>query len=72
MASSDNILMEGEPEHQGNRDKLSNSDQMSLMNTVGPKSVKVSQCWFFVSQHIFKNMKLSSEKISGVFYQGIK
>jgi len=34
MASSDYILMESEPEHQGNRDELSSSDQMSLMNTV--------------------------------------
>jgi hypothetical protein len=34
MASSDDILMESEPEHHGSRNELSNSDQMSLMNTV--------------------------------------
>jgi len=34
MASSDDILMESEPEHHGNRNELSNSDQMSLMNTI--------------------------------------
>ena len=34
MASSDDILMESEPEHHENRNELSNSDQMSLMNTV--------------------------------------
>jgi uncharacterized protein YpiB (UPF0302 family) len=32
--SSDDILMESEPEHHENRNELSNSDQMSLMNTV--------------------------------------
>ena len=34
MASSDDILMESEPEHHGSRNELSNSDQMSLMNIV--------------------------------------
>jgi len=34
MASSDDILMESEPEHHRNRGEFRNSDQMSLMNTV--------------------------------------
>ena len=34
MASSDDILMESEPEHHGNPNESSNSDQMSLRNTI--------------------------------------
>ena len=49
MASTDDILMESEPEHQGNRDELSNSNQMSLMNTVIDRALE-HQSKFLIDQ----------------------